>query len=133
MVLVRVLRSDFKTGREGLNTTGGLTLAEEPGPVLGGVEDAPHPDSFRLDSVENQVIPVARNRPKAYADFLFTAWLPQSYSFLWHISKLEALLDEGGPDARGSGWVASRNVVFDLVEVFLGQRSEKDRQAFHRR
>ena len=64
---------DFQCSQVVSNTGCGLTSAEEPGPVLGGVEDAQYPDPFRLDSVKNQVIVVARNRPKAHADFLFTA------------------------------------------------------------
>ena len=39
---------------------------------------------------------------------------------------LKALLDGRGPDARSRGWVVSRNIVFDLVEIRLGQRREKD-------
>jgi hypothetical protein len=66
------------------------------------VEDAQNSDPFRLDSVKNQVIAVARNRPKAHADFLFTARLFQSHSFPRRVSKLKALLHDGGSDARGS-------------------------------
>jgi hypothetical protein len=90
------------------------------------VEYAQYPDPFRLDSVKDQVIVVAGNRPKADADFLVAAWRFQSHSFLGRGSKLKALLHDGGPDARRSGWVVSRNIVFDLVKVLLGQRSEKD-------
>src|ERR1019366_8228356 len=96
------------------------------------MEDAQYSNPFRLDSLKNQIIAVERNRPKAPPAFLFTARLFQSHSFLRRVSQLKALRPDGGPDARGSGWVVSRNIVFDLVEVLLGQRREKDGQAAHR-
>ena len=94
-----------------------------PSPPKGGPRSA----RSRQNAEIRLLRPAFQSSQAVAADFLFTAWLPQSHSFLWHISKLEALLDDGGPNARRRGWVASRNVVFDLVEVFLGQRSEEDR------
>jgi hypothetical protein len=97
-----------------------LAFAEEPGPILGRVEDAQYPNQFRLDSVKNQVISVAGNRPEAYAGFSLTARLFQRHSFPGRVSKLDALLDDGGPDARSHRWVTSRNMVFYLVEILFG-------------
>src|SRR6185369_14529373 len=59
--------------------------------------------------------------------------LAQTHSFFWRLTQAHALPHDGGSDTRGSGWIASRNVVFDLVEILLGKPCEKNRQHFHRR
>ena len=72
---------------------------------------------LRLNSVENQIIAIARNRPKPHAEFLFSGWRPERHALLRHFAALDALLNDFSPDARGSCGILGLNVVFDLVQV----------------